>query len=442
MARAPAGSDDDESPEEDDEDEPSRPRRSSTRAARAHRARRGRSAPVRRWSAEGDEPEAEAEDAPPGSDKPPVFWRARDSLYFGPLVALAIVVVLVASLYAYTGNWPPVYVVESGSMQHGSNDIVGLINAGDLVLAQKIPTSNIQTYADGIRSGYSTYGEYGDVLLYWPNGGGSTPIIHRALFFLQYDPRVNGFNLTDLAGLPCGNASNAVYSVNVPGNACASTDLTASVVLTLYHIGWMSGTVTLQLNSNVIGTHSGYVTMGDNNTVAPGQLLPDQGEGAWLSQIVEPSWVIGVARGMLPWFGAFKLALEGRTSAVPAQSWEWLGLTISALILLALGIHFAFRAEGIEDPRRLADDEEADDDEDPGPPVGLSRGRRILRSLRPWRSSDDEEEDSDEDRDPAARRGKSTGSGKSTTHRGRPRPRIRRSAPATPPAGDPDDEDL
>jgi signal peptidase I len=412
---------------------------------------------VRRWSADEEDssddeedPTEEEEDSPRKSrwspDRPPVFWRARDSLYFGPLVALAIVVVLIASLYAYTQNWPPVYVVESDSMQHGSNDVLGLINTGDLVLAEKIPTSSIQTYVDGLRSGYSTYGEYGDVLLYWPNGGGGTPVIHRAIVYLEYDPQVNGYNISSLAGLPCGSQPGAVYATPYTTNGCGVMGVSTS--LELFHVGWTGENLTLQLTPTIIGAHSGYLTLGDNNFVCatPGACpaLPDQGNGAWLSQLVEPGWVLGVARGMLPWFGALKLALEGKSSLVPSQSWQFLGLTVAGLIGLAFGIHFALRAEGIEDPRRRAqEEEEAEEEEesDTGPPIGESRGRRLLRSLRPWHRADDEEDEEEVPPRPVHRAPKKKLL--SRIRRGRPRPHVRRGSPAKSrkhASDDPDDE--
>jgi len=431
----PRPSDEDEEPDDvDDPDEDEEPSPSRSRRSPRRRHSRGRPAPVRRWSGGSRSEKDDGDDDPEGEerrsrwrrDRTPVFWRARDSLYFGPLVALAIVIILISSLYAFTQNWPPVYVVESGSMQHGTNDVVGLINAGDLVLAQKIPTQNIQTYFDGFHSGYSTYGEYGDVILYWPNGGSSTPIIHRAILYLQYDPQTNGYNLSSLTGLPCGSEAGSVFSVTGL-NPCTTTSVTGT--LSLYHVGWMNGNVTIPLTASVIGAHSGFLTMGDNNTLCGGPgcpLLPDQGNNAWLSQLVEPGWVIGAARGMLPWFGAFKLALEGRGAAVPAQSWEFLGLTIAGLILLALGIHFALRAEGIEDPRRVEQEEEDEEEEaEAGPPEGESRGRRILRSLRPWRSVDEEDE-TDTDEPPRGHR--SPPHSPPSPRHGRPRPHVRRGA--------------
>src|SRR5580700_5156813 len=171
MGRVPvraSESDEDEAPEDDAE--PTVRRRGSSRAKEG-------AEPVRRWSSRtgGGEPDADDDEPPP---KKSVYFRARDSLWFEPVVALCIIVLLLAGLFAYTQNWPPIYVVESDSMQHGPDDHVGLINTGDLVLAQSIPFNNIVPYVEGEQTGYTTYGEYGDVLLYHPYGvTTTTPII-------------------------------------------------------------------------------------------------------------------------------------------------------------------------------------------------------------------------------------------------------------------------
>jgi signal peptidase I len=439
-------------PDDDDEVEPRRPKKS-------HRRRAAHPAPshaVRRWEGDADEEEdAEIEletEEKPGArrrgrwisrEEHPVYWRARDSLYFEPLVAVAIIVVLLAGLYAYTQNWPPVYVVESDSMQHGDTDILGLINTGDLVLAQKIPLDQITPYVVGMQTGYSTYGEYGDVVLYYPNGADTTPIIHRAILWLGWNPADDAYNATDLSGLPCGLAKNAAYNTSAPPSECSDlTDLKGT--LTLYHIGWRSATVTLDLSSSILGAHSGFVTMGDNNyntPCTPGVNcvgLPDQNIGR--STLVAPTWIVGVARGMLPWFGALKLLLEGNAGYVPPQSWQFLGLTIAGLILLAFGIHYALRAEGVEDPRRRAEEEAEDEeaDEEPARPPG--RARRFLHGLRPWGR---DEEDDEPDATPRVRsRPKPSTGARRTSHRGgRPRPRVQRAKKHRPPADD-SDEDL
>ena len=403
----------DEEDEDDEEEPPRRRRRPPRRLPGAHRG------PPRRWRGPEDSEEEEEEPAawagPGRRHRPPIFWRARDSLYFEPLVALAIIVVLLVSLYAYTGNWPPVYVVESGSMQHGSSDVLGLINAGDLVLAKQLPSSSITPYLVGLVTGYSTYGEYGDVLLYHPNGDvGGTPIIHRALLYFDWNAATSSYSAPELGGLPCGAARGAVYA------PCGTTGIRDGSTISFYGIGWRATNVTVTVAPSTFGDHSGFLTMGDNNSE------PDQMAG--FSTLVEPGWIIGVARGMIPWFGGLKLLLEGNGGRVPAQSWEFMGLTVAGLILLAFGIHYALRVEGIETPLRKEEEEEAraeraaeeDEEEREGRPRGW------LRSLRSWHR-DHEEEDEDEELRPSRRRfplprPRSQEAGR----RGRPRPRVRR----------------
>lgn len=363
--RDPPDDDPDAEDDEDEEDETPhrRPRRSPVRRRRP---------PPKAWPA-GDE-EADEEDdedaspparpakrrwRPPRGEREPVYYRARDSVFFEPLVALAVIVLILVSLYAYTQNWPPLYVVESSSMQHGTVDQVGLINTGDLVLAQRISLDAIQPYVVAMTRGYVTYGEYGDVILYHPDGvSDGTPIIHRAIVYLDANPG-GTFNAPELAGLPCGTAPNWVFSANssIVGDGCATTSL--SGVLTIRDIGWQS--VYIHVDLSTVGASSGFITMGDNN-IADGQGIPDE---PTLTSLVQPGWIVGVARGMLPWFGSVKLLLSGDAQDVPPQSWEYMGLTVAGLIGLALGFHYLLRAEGIEDPRRKAqeeDEEESDED--------------------------------------------------------------------------------
>ncbi len=443
----PRGGEADDPEDEDPDEAPARSRRRPR--SRSSHARSSR--PVRRWTDGTDASDAEDDDEPPASGRRrwlrredhPVYWRARDSLYFEPLVAVAIIVVLLAGLFAYTQNWPPVYVVESDSMQHGSTDILGLINTGDLVLAQKVDPAQITTYVFGMRTGYSTYGEYGDVLLYNANGIASTPIIHRAILYLEYNPATQGYNASFPVGTPCGSAANAVYNLTPTPTGplgCSDTSNLRNTTLTLYDIGWMRVSVVLDLSPSLLGAHSGYVTMGDNNfgvtCAGPNNPLvgcPDQTDGR--STLVEPGWIVGVARGMLPWFGALKLALEGNAGMVPPQSWQFLGVTVAGLILLAFGIHYALRAEGVQDPRRKAEEEDdAEDDEEEARP---GRARRFLHGLRPWNR--DPDDDAEPDEPPRHRRPASTPSGR-PPHRGRPTPRVRRTKRTKRRSDDSDDD--
>ncbi|MCI4351338.1 MAG: S26 family signal peptidase [Thermoplasmata archaeon] len=392
---------------DEDEDPPAR------RAARRHRHREPPT-PMRSW--EGDIAESEdgatEERAPLRSSRRPVFYRARDSLFFEPLVALALVILLLVGLYAYTQNWPPLYVVESNSMQHGTSDQVGLLNTGDLVLAQKIDPTHLQSYINGLQASYSTYGEFGDVVLYQQNGAVGTPIIHRVILYLTANAD-HTFSAPSLAGLPCGPAPNAVYRLSTGAGGCGWSHMTGT--LNLLNVGWRSLNVSVALGS--LGATSGFLTLGDNNPIT------DQAAG--LSQLVQAGWILGVARGMIPWFGALKLALESNAGEVPSQSWQFMGLTIIALVLAAFGVHYALRKEGIEDERRKEQEEEearARDDAD-----ALDDRPHHWRPLRGWLARGPPEDEEDDDLGSAPHHSSRPPGGPPTSGRqGRPRPRVKR----------------
>lgn len=397
----------------DEEDDP------PARRADRRRAHRGPPTPMQPWSGDessqpqADDDEAEADARLHLPRRRPVFYRARDSLYFEPLVALALVVLLLVGLYAYTQNWPPIYVVESDSMQHGSDDQLGLLNTGDLVLAQKIDPTHLQTYANGLASGYTTYGEFGDVVLYQPNGLSGTPIIHRAIVYLSHNTD-GTYSAPSLAGLACGGASNAAYRSSGAGG-CGWSHISGT--LDLLNVGWRSLNVSIALGS--LGSSSGFITLGDNNPIT------DQTAG--LSRLVQSTWVLGVARGMIPWFGALKLALEGNAQQVPPQSWQFMGLTIIALVLAAFAVHYVLHREGVEDERRKQ--KEAEEAKARADVEALDGHPRHWNPLRAWRHEDEPEEAAEtDDRPPRAARGREppqTGR-RSGGLQGRPRPHVRR----------------
>ena len=64
---------------------------------------------------------------------------SSDTLTVSPLVregslALGLVVLLLGSMWISTGSFPPMVVVESGSMMHDKDGSVGAIDPGDLIL--------------------------------------------------------------------------------------------------------------------------------------------------------------------------------------------------------------------------------------------------------------------------------------------------------------------
>ena len=57
----------------------------------------------------------------------------------GLFIAGAIVIIIILGLFAYSGLWPPLVVVESESMQHSNTtSYIGVIDTGDLVIVKKV----------------------------------------------------------------------------------------------------------------------------------------------------------------------------------------------------------------------------------------------------------------------------------------------------------------
>ena len=122
------------------------------------------------------------------SDKIQIPEAAKD---IGMAIGSVLLVFLLT--FAYSGNWPPMVVIESGSMEHTDNPLydepgfthIGTIDTGDLVVVKEAGKSEIVTYLQGKKTDYKKYGDYGDVIVYYKNGirelDGTpvTPVIHR-----------------------------------------------------------------------------------------------------------------------------------------------------------------------------------------------------------------------------------------------------------------------
>jgi signal peptidase len=178
---------------------------------------------------------------------------ARDLLWIGAVVGgIALVLFLIC------GTWPAVVTIESQSM-------VPNMNVGDLVVVvQKDRYGSFETWSDGKTSGRLMYGEYGDVIIYKPNGLSSIhPIIHRAIQYVDEEP------VTEIRGI--------------------------------------------QLLGNYTPPHPGYITWGDNN------LRPDQGlnyPGIGIIEPVKDEWVIGKALFAVPLVGYLPLHIIEVTAVI------------------------------------------------------------------------------------------------------------------------------
>lgn len=257
------------------------------------------------------------------------------------IIAFIIVIIIIGSIYMYTGNWPPVVVVESDSMQHSDDEsFLGVIDTGDLVLVKKIDGKNdVITYMEGKRIGHETYGEYGDVLIYRKNGyTDTTPVIHRALIWLEYNGTSNSFDIPELRH----HDSPKEWEVLAGENRWY--DLYGTIVLR--DIGYDDEDVSINLNNILnmftaqgVEPHNGFITLGDHNHGNYDQnMLPD-GHGARVRPVL-PEWVVGKGRGELPWFGLIKLYFQDSriTEKAPSNSWTMLYLTLGLIIAVPIGI--------------------------------------------------------------------------------------------------------
>lgn len=243
------------------------------------------------------------------------------------LIAVAIVAGLFLTMFAYAANWPPLVVVESRSMQHadGESDI-GIMDTGDLVLVKKTGSrADIKTYYEGRQANHTTYGDFGDVIIYQRAGSAQqTPIIHRAIIYLEANPDGVSYRCWELGQLTEG----------VDFDFSVTTDtwnrITGNVIL--HDFGFRSEDLVIPIDSIIQETisrgaliHDGYITKGDFNRQVD-QLLG-------ISPNKEPvrfEWIVGVARGELPWLGIVKLYLTGELPTYTPQN------SIYALIILVI----------------------------------------------------------------------------------------------------------
>jgi signal peptidase len=295
-------------------------------------------------------------------------------------VAVAILVFVLLGMYAYTGVWPPLVVVESQSMQHGDQtSYIGVIDTGDLVFVQGAPQrSDVITYIEGRATGYSTYGDYGDVIIFHPNADVSvTPIIHRAMLWV----RPNGTGLVDVPDLSL-----------LPLADWGAQSATGQPTHSPYHIrsAWIRGmgfnhdlNISFAFDSITgLGTRGpGFVTMGDNNAFHECQSgVPCSGgyDRGWFAI---QSDIIGHARGEIPWFGLLKLLLSPASQGccngwgdptAPPNSWTDLAVAIAFLVALPFileGVVWAWGKYAWPWLRPRLLDRGREEDDDPGEPV-------------------------------------------------------------------------
>ena len=257
------------------------------------------------------------------------------------IIAIVLVVLVIGGLTLYAGIWPPLVVVESDSMQHSSTtSYIGVIDTGDLVIEKTVSGfGDIKTYLDGVSTGYSTYSEPGDVVIYRPYGSDArTPIIHRALCLVEYNATGGGYDVPSLKNIPSSS-----WSVD----AGPKTWYNLHNKLLLSDVGYDHVTVRIDFQAMLqafagagLTPHTGLITLGDHN-----QGTIDQNTMAPICKYpIKAEWIQGVARGEVPWFGLLKLWISGPAPAsVPENSKTDLFVAIGLII----GVPIIIDATGV-----------------------------------------------------------------------------------------------
>ncbi len=235
--------------------------------------------------------------------------------------AITVVVVILAifgSLTIYTQNWPPAVVVESKSMQHGNNFVLGVINTGDIVGMKKVYSqNNVITYVVARELGGPVYyGDFGDVVIYDNTYLGEL-VIHRAMFY------VSGWNGdTPIIANDNNPSWLAINGYNV----------------TILNVGYAHRNLLVGLG-NFIGT-TGYVTMGDynlaNSPFKEGSFYLGADVNVGIdNSLVNITQVRGIAVGYLPILGTLKLWIDGKTQYIPELSNIVMALVIVVIVAAA-----------------------------------------------------------------------------------------------------------
>ena len=195
--------------------------------------------------------------------------------------SLAVVAAVGLLLFAVSGLWPPMVAIESPSMEPHMErgDLVFLMEEHRFAGGAAYDGTGVVPYQAGAAAGYKEFSEYGDVIVYQPDGDeASTPIIHRARFW-----------------------------VNDSENWYEKADEE-----------YLGGVESCEELANCPAPHGGFITKGDNNG------LYDQVDtgGGPISGPVRSEWVIGTAEFRIPWLGQIRLLFgsAGTSIGSPASS--------------------------------------------------------------------------------------------------------------------------
>lgn len=260
-------------------------------------------------------------------------------------IAVVAILLTFVSGYAgicfYSGHNPCFSLVTSQSMQHDDHSSeLGIIDTGDMVLVRDKSKVDLQTYLEGRTTGFMTFGDYGSVIIYRED---CNSIIHRILLLMEVKEDSSG----KYASIPYLDMYPSWESANSPGTELDSNMLRENIVLK--DIGYRGIDVNIDIEfilSKTDAEVSGYVTMGDNNTIIDQSSF--NGIDFMISGLVTEDKIVSVPVIEIPWIGCFKLLLDGRgyivehhsPNSIPSLGFSILGIlfVIFSLYVLYIGI--------------------------------------------------------------------------------------------------------
>ncbi len=187
-------------------------------------------------------------------------------------ISASVVLLIGLLLFGVAGVWPPMVAIESGSMSPNmhQNDLVFITAPDRFANDASVEGTGIVPADEAENTGYSKFGEPGDVIVFTPNGNDHrTPIIHRAEHWVE-----EGEDWYDRADPDAVGAAGSCDELQ-----------------------------------NCPAPHDGFITKGDNEVT---NTQYDQVRGQ--ADPVKPEWVIGTAELRVPYLGWVRLQIAEITS--------------------------------------------------------------------------------------------------------------------------------
>ena len=227
---------------------------------------------------------------------------------------------LFGALFLYSGMGKPLTVVESGSMQHAEDESkIGIIDTGDIVVMINPDKGSVTSYVEGYHNGYSKFGDYGDVIIYYRDEG--NPVIHRAILWLNWNEDTQTWSAPSLKYFDESRWTDD------NGDSKDYNDLKGTFVMS--GLGWKGYTASIDLDK--LDKHSGYLTSGDNNYYF------DQAVGISTYGLIDETNIKAIAGFEIPWFGCIKLYLNDKNvDKIPDNSLPCMIIAIIDIIFLFL----------------------------------------------------------------------------------------------------------